>query len=279
VYENDALAATCSDGDQIGVWVSDGVTVRLRDVVVTRDDADRGSESPAVRVAEVTRASIALRDAEKDPVSAAPPAETPAVIVTQPTAHDAVVQTRPPPRAPIRRAPLFIGSAGVSALMGVDAQVAALSAQVEVGVFRNVALAARLEYPSDSRTLTPGNSLIRVSPAFVGLGASVPLTTPSSFFVPRFGGGLGLAWLHAKELVLPSGGPATKIVGEDGASSLAAYANAGVSMRLIGLLRLTADGLFGATASRLVVRDQGTHAAYWGQPFGAVALRLEVMFQ
>jgi len=29
----------------------------------------------------------------------------------------------------------------------------------------------------------------------------------------------------------------------------------------------------------MVVRDQGAHIAYWGQPFGTLAMRGEVMFR
>ena len=65
----------------------------------------------------------------------------------------------------------------------------------------------------------------------------------------------------------------------DSTSSFAIHGDVGLSMRLYRALRMTVDGVFGSTTSRLVVRDRGTHAAYWGTPFGALALRLEVMFR
>ena len=43
--EESAIAAACSDGDQVGVWVTDGDTLRLKDVVVVREiECKRGEE-------------------------------------------------------------------------------------------------------------------------------------------------------------------------------------------------------------------------------------------
>ena len=58
-----------------------------------------------------------------------------------------------------------------------------------------------------------------------------------------------------------------------------AYANAAISMRIVGPLRLAVDAMLGTTAQRMVVRDQGTHIAYWGQPFGTLAMRAELLFK
>jgi hypothetical protein len=44
-------------------------------------------------------------------------------------------------------------------------------------------------------------------------------------------------------------------------------------------VRMSVDGVFGTTMQRLVVRTQGVDRAFWGAPFGALALRLEAMFQ
>jgi hypothetical protein len=109
-----------------------------------------------------------------------------------------------------------------------------------------------------------------ITPAFASLGVGFPLAPPSSFLIPRIGTGVGIAWIRAKRF--PEGD-------SDIASSFALELNAGVSMRIYRLLRLTADGLFGSTTSRLVARDAGVHAAYWGAPFGALALRVEVQVQ
>ena len=65
----------------------------------------------------------------------------------------------------------------------------------------------------------------------------------------------------------------------DSTASFAVFGDFGLSMRIHGPFRMTAEGTLGATTSRLVVRDRGTHAAYWGQPYGALALRKELMFE
>ena len=64
-----------------------------------------------------------------------------------------------------------------------------------------------------------------------------------------------------------------------GLLAFAAYGTAALSMRIAGPVRMAVDGVFGSTFSRLVVRTQGIDRAYWGAPFGALALRLEALFQ
>jgi hypothetical protein len=58
-----------------------------------------------------------------------------------------------------------------------------------------------------------------------------------------------------------------------------AFLSGAMSMRVGGPLRLTLEGLIGTSAHRMVVRSQGEDIAYWGQPFGTVALRGELMFR
>lgn len=286
----EAIAATCSDGDQVGVWVADGDGFRLRDVVVVREDGEPGRETTAVRAAEVTRATIAAYEAEAETHGEAPPPapSPPPAAAPPPAAPTADRETFDrPPKAPAPgrgpdRAPTILAGAGLSTLLGVDASAIALSGQAEVRVLRHLTATARIEYPVESSAVG-GGSTISVAPAFAGAGVGVPLARPDAFIIPRLGGGLGVAWIRAtraESFVLADDGfVATQPEVSDSTASLAGYATAGLSMRIYRPLRLTADGVFGSTTSRLVARDRGAHVAYWGAPFGALSLRAELMFR
>lgn len=283
----EAIAATCSDGDQVGVWVADGDGLRLRDVVVVREDGEPDRETTAVRAAEITRATIAAYEAEGETrrETTPPPAPVPSPATpTAPAAWDTVDRPAPKPRqsepSP-RRAPTVLAGAGLGALMGVDASTLVFSGQAEVGVLRHLTATARIEYPIESSALSLGSAL-SVAPAFAGGGVGVPLASPESFIIPRLGGGLGVAWIRAtraESAVFGDAGFVTVPEVSDSVASLAGYATAGLSMRIYRPLRLIADGVFGSTTSRLVARDRGTHVAYWGAPFGALSLRAELMFR
>ena len=279
-----ATAAACSDGDQVGVWVAEGGSLRLRDVVVVREEGDPARETTAVRAGEVTRATIAMRDAEEEAARATPPpAPAPK---PQPPAWDTFDRPTPSPVKPaksVNRAPSFLVGVGMSSLMGVDASAAAFSAKAEVGLLRHITVTARVDYPVESHEVGGGSTLL-VAPAFTGIGVGVPISGPDAFVIPRFGGGLGVAWVNAKRPVSHRFDPTGSFVvttpeATDSSTSFAAFAEAGLSMRLYRPLRMTVDGVLGSTTSRLVVRDRGTHVAYWGTPFGALALRLELQFK
>jgi len=284
-----AIAATCSDGDQVGVWVSDGATLRLQDVIASHDEGEGARETTAVRAAEVTRAAIAMREAEEEGAARKPP--SPPASQRAPADVDGAVVPDVPPKNPApakseRRTPIVVGSVGLSGLLGVDASVSALSAQIGVGILRNVAATARVELALEEHAFDRNGARdYRVAPSFVGAGVEVPLAAPTAFMIPRFGAGLGVAWISATEIGLaqtfePSGAQiSTTNRDSDSAASPAGYASAGLSMRLFGPMRFVVDGILGTTLHRLVARDEGDHVAYWGQPFGALALRLEVMIR
>ena len=69
----------------------------------------------------------------------------------------------------------------------------------------------------------------------------------------------------------------TSTAGSDTTWSFATYGTAALSMRIVGPVRMNVDGVFGTTFSRLVVQTNNAHRAYWGAPFGALALRLEAL--
>ncbi len=279
----DAVAAACSDGDQVGVWVAEGGTLRLRDVVVVLEEGDPGRETTAVRAAEVARATIAMRDAEEEAARAKP---APPASLDQPgdwETFDQAPAPTPPREKAANRAPTFLVAAGTSALMGVDATALAFSGKAEIGVLKHVTAGARIEYPLDTVAVGGGSALL-VAPAFAGVGIGIPVTGPDAFLIPRFGAGFGLAWIKATRPASQSFDMSGPIFGttrdvSDSTSAFAVQVDAGLSMRIYRSLRIAADGVLGSTTSRLVVRDRGANDANWGAPFGALALRLELMIQ
>lgn len=288
-----ANAATCTDGDAIGVWIIEPAGLRLRDVIVARTPDDAQRDMAAVRAAETARASMEAVDqeAEAKALSGAKPTPPPPSATPAPTVANAPANADRPVGAPakkdIRKTPVFVGGVGLSTLMGVDASVAAFSAEAEIGITRWLAIAPRLELPIEDRNLN-GTPNVKVRPGFTGIAAVIPVLHPGAFVIPRFGAGLGGAWLNAEAQ------PAsftrfeqdgsfntfpTSTAGTDNTWSLAAYATAGLSMRLFGPIRMAVDGVFGSTFARLVVRTQGTDRAYWGAPFGTLALRIEALIK
>lgn len=288
-----AHAATCTDGDAIGVWIIEPAGLRLRDVIVARSPDDAQRDMAAVRAAETARASIELVDQEAEAKAqgnakpATPPATPPATSANASTTPGADRPVTSPSKKDIPKTPTFVGGVGLSTLMGVDASVAAFSAEAEIGMTRWLAIAPRLELPIEDRDLN-GTPQVKVRPGFTGIAAVLPVLHPGAFVIPRFGAGLGGAWVNAESQpttftrfeqdgsfnTFP-----TSTGGTDSTWSLAAYGTAALSMRLFGPIRMTVDGMFGSTFSRLVVRTQGNDRAYWGAPFGVLALRIEALIK
>jgi hypothetical protein len=265
--------------------------IRLRDVVVVRGEDDHARELAAVRAAEILRASLELRDPAASPAAPSPPPWRAA----DPDAKTADTDTDPnareaPPHAPEKPSPRttsrVVFGAGLSSLMSTDATVQTLSGDIELGVSRSVSLALRAEIPVNHDSIASGVAGATVTPGLVGLGVVVPLTAPSSLVIPRLGGGFGVAWVEAtgttgpgaETPVAPGQAPMVSSSGQktDNAASAIAYADAAVSLRIVGPLRIAADGIFGASASRIVVRGGGEQLAYWGRPFGALGVRAEI---
>jgi hypothetical protein len=273
VDEMKASAAACSDGSAASVWISTRAGLRVAEVVAP-SPGDASADVVAVRAAEITRASLELSATEPGPGEVLKPAPTwgPA------TPADVDVVLKPKKRiAAVPHTPVFAMGTGISALMGADATAAALDTELQLRIARRVALSARAALTFDGATVTLSRSPVRVAPSIFGIGPVLPLAATDAFFIPRIGAGAGVVWLRSKEAafdtVNSTFGPSDSIV------SPMAFITGAMSMRVGGALRLTLEGLLGASAHRMVVRSQGEDVAYWGQPFGTVALRAEVMFR
>lgn len=286
-----AHAATCTDGDAVGVWIIEPTGLRLRDVIVARTPDEEQRDMAAVRAAETARASIELVDQEAEAkaqaaATPAPPPPQPPPRPAMPAAPNADRPAAAPAKKDVKKTPAFVAGVGLSTLMGVDASVAAFSADAEIGVARWLAIAPRLELPIEDRDIA-GAPSVKVKPGFTGIAALASVLPPTALVIPRFGAGVGGAWVTAEASPTtftrfePNGVVntfPTSTGGTDTTWSFAAYGTAALSMRLFGPMRMGVDGILGTTMHRLVVRTAGVDRAYWGAPFGALAMRLEAMF-
>ena len=273
VQETKASAAACSDGRVATVWVDTRNGLRVAEVVAPQE-GDARADVVAVRAAEITRASVELSAAEPEP----PVAPRPAPTWSNTTPVDAdVVKPQKKPSREAARTPAFAMGTGVSALMGADATAAAWDTELELRLARYVGLSARSALTFDGVPIATSRSVVRVAPSVFGLGPVVALAATDSFLIPRLGAGTGVVWLRSE--VAPNGGTGSRFGPSDSIVSPMAFLSGAMSMRVGGPLRLTLEGLIGTTAHRMVVRANSEDVAYWGQPFGTVALRGELMFR
>lgn len=291
IAEMHASGAACSDGTAVTVWVSSRSGLRIADTVApSATDTDSGPELVAVRAAEVARASLEISASEPDPEP--PPARPPVWTSSPPSAAVDAAEKLPRAPAPLPRTPTLAVATGIGALMGADATVPGLAMELDFRVAPSLALAVRADLPLQSTGIATSHATFKIAPAVFGAGVLVPLLPPESFIVPRLGAGAGVVWLRSESidepapLVIPRGSTSPSFSssssgasGRDDIFSPLIYANAALSMRVAGPVRLVVDGLLGTTAYRMVVRDAGTHVAYWGVPFGTLAMRAEVVLR
>lgn len=277
--EKHGWVAACSDGEMIRIFTRDASgNVRFRQVVAESPDAEEPTSRVALRAAEISRAILEHGAGDSDP----PPtfitydkSDTAGIerVAFPPAAGDA----SPTPRRD-ERTPPWLLSAGVSRLMGVDAGANALSAKVALRVARQAMLGARLDLPigqgATAQYFTPTWGLVSTTmkPIVFGMTVDLPLVDASSRFVPTLGAGLGAVLLDVS--AAPYGGSFTKE--KDLLATAQANVGAGGSLRIYGPVRLAVDALIGTTLQRLTLSVGGDDVASWGQPFGAVAMRVEV---
>jgi hypothetical protein len=284
VEEMHASGAACSDGASASVWVNAKGRLRIADVVSPRPNEDHAPDLVAVRAAEVARASLELAGDSEAAAPSEAPARTPPTWTADPptsavdTAADA---TKKKKRVPATHTPVFLMGVGPGVLMGADVNAVGLDGELAVRLARYVGLSTRATVTFDGAKVATTHGAVNVAPSVFGLGPTFAMTPTDSFIIPRAGGGVGLVWLRSSaalatlDLTRGSAVP----VGTTSVTSPMAYVNASASMRIAKAFRLTFEALVGSTAHRLVVRAQGEHVAYWGQPFGTFAMRGELMFR
>jgi hypothetical protein len=101
------------------------------------------------------------------------------------------------------------------------------------------------------------------------VGPLVPLTSPTSRFIPKLGVSTGVVVLNGRSL-LPTGRMETLF------SPLVA-ANASLSLRVYGPVRLGVGGQIGSTLQQMVMRVDGDSYRF-GWAFYGLATSLEMQF-
>lgn len=283
VEEMKASAAACSDGTAASVWTASPSGLHITDVASPRDGDEHAPDVVAVRAAEIARASLELpsNEPERAPL---PPSQPPTWTTEGPAGADTSVLlgNKKKPTRPAPKTPAFTLSTGAAALMGADVTAPALDTEFEVRVTKGLAISTRAALTFDGAMVSSARNRVRVAPSIFGIGPIVPLAASDAFLIPRLGGGVGIVWLRSSPVVtdlVDLFNQTATTSAPDSVTSPMAYVNGTFSMRVGGPVRLAFEGLLGTSAHRLVVRAEGEHMAYWGQPFGSIAMRAEVMFR
>ena len=288
IDEMRAAGAACSNGTSVAVWVVSPSGLRLADMVTPGEGDAAAPDLIAVRAAEITRATLELSPADATPAAALPPSRPPPSWTTElpfPEIDGGLHRPNPVATPPHPRMPKASIGAGVSALMGADVTSAAFDMELDVRVVRSLGIATRMAVTPSAPTVSTGRRDVTVSPNLFAIGPIFALAPLESVVVPRLGGGVGFVWLRTNATISNNNGfeESEGLIGtalkSDSIVSPMLYANAAMSLRVTGPLRLTIDGMLGTTGHRMVVRSDGQHVAYWGQPFGSLAARAELAFR
>jgi hypothetical protein len=154
---------------------------------------------------------------------------------------------------------------GIGTTLGSVAN-STFSADFEGAVGRHMALSLRLEAP----IAVDSSQGYDASTGLALGGVTFPFARASSDFIPRLGASTGLAWLNVST-------PGA-VTSDQMLFSMVAVATAGASLKVSGVLRLVADASVGTSFRRVVVESSsGAERFTWGQPFGMLATRLELL--
>jgi hypothetical protein len=246
----------CVDDDGITPWGLDGSSATPRERVSWSESPPSPADLAIVQVTEDVRAQALAQHAEAGDRA----------FVT--SIAPEIDRLRPPPyvrppdetaRATLRAGIGLFGDVGVGEPPLTTAELA-----VEARIHRRVLIAVTGLLPlSSSRE----SDLADIRAGAFEVGALVPLTMPTSRFIPKLGVSTGVVALYANPL---------EHVGRDETlfSPLVA-ANASLSLRLYGPVRLAVGGQMGAMLSQMVVRVDGDQYRF-GWSFYSLTSALEV---
>lgn len=260
------------------VWIARADGLQLEEVVARGGDDETERDELAVRVAEVTRASVALAEDDRRAAPTQPPFE----------AREKHEEDKPPAAMEAPRVPRFVVGAGAGRMMGGTTGKAAFNGIAPVqSVATNTvslegalrlselfALTAHAEIPVGTPTISTlingSTDTFHVNPALFAVGLNVPFVRTSSILIPSLGAAVGFAWLHTRSEV------------HDNSADIFSptiHGDLGLALRIHGPFRVKASGMFGATAYRMVARSQAIEVANWGHVFGGADLRAEWVFE
>lgn len=281
LYDLDAQTAICTDGDVVSVWKMESDYVELVDAVpITRGD-DRSIELIAARVTIAARTGVTSNDSSStmivvgadgqstmsgnhEPTAAPPPHE---IVVDRPLPIAALSPERIAPKAIFYAGPTYLGSkAGGSFAINVG---------VEIGVSRVVTLNGWVSTIPIARDVGTANGTASYRPTIIGMGFGVPLLSWKNILVPRLGAGYALIWMHTWPGSATGG---SSVIGEsEDLWAPAMYGTAALSVRIRENLRLAAEGMFGTSTHKMIVRIASERTDSWGVPFASIGGRVEVV--
>jgi hypothetical protein len=164
-------------------------------------------------------------------------------------------------------------SLGPAVMASRDGGSISISAAIEIGVSRYVALVPWFMLPPVERTAERAEGSATYRPTLFGIGFGVPILPATSPVVPRIGCGYSMLWMH----VTPESARPPNVKSPDSEDLLAPvmYVNAAASVRITGNIRVVGEGMFGTASHDLVVRIARNATAHWGVPIASLALRAE----
>jgi hypothetical protein len=291
-----ASSVVCMDGTGIEVWtLDDGLKPWTREalhatfegeIFQKRERMAWAATPPTIRDEAIVQATEVVRAnvASMPPLPPEPSPTSPSSIAQPVDAATASPAAPPPPEpdkaAPSnpaaseerRTAPLVFGagaalmtSAGYTPTWG-----AALEAQY--GYWKEVSFAANAMLPlTTSKLGDPGSEQAGARTMSFGVGIEIPLLPADSIVIPRFGGGVGLVWMHTQALVASS----SSSTQEQDFVLPQVYGDTSFSVRLYGRARIVLAGTVAATSTQMVIRVNDTEQGRFGWPIAVAQLRLE----
>jgi hypothetical protein len=276
----DVRAVLCTNGTVVLVWSVSSKGIHLDDVLMPPDQ-DTPTATLAMRAAEVARVKIAaaLEPPKPPPIEVLPSElrERPEDAVLEPHRHDdpgpltltsdEVDALEADPNASARSTGVGTNiGLGIGTTLG-SIENATFSADFAGSIGRHAALSLRIEAP----LAVDSSQGYDASTGLALGGISFPFARPSADIIPRLGAGTGFAWLNMQSPTDSSASMDTKFF-------IVAVATAGASLKVSGILRLAADASIGSSFHRVVIESSsGTKLLEWGQPFGMIATRLELL--
>jgi hypothetical protein len=246
----------CVGDDGITLWGVDGSKATPRERVPWSDSPPSPADLAIVQATESVRAQDLAQHAD---------AKDQAFVTSIAPEID---RLRPPPatrprdetaRATLRAGIGLFGDVGVGEPPMTTAELA-----VEARIHRRVLIAVTGVLPVSSSRVV---DLVDVRAGALEVGPVIPLTSPTSRFIPKLGVSTGFVALYSTPLV-PTGRAETLF-------SPMVAANASLSLRLYGPVRLAVGGQIGSTLSQMVVRVDGD-AYRFGWSFYGLTSALEV---
>jgi hypothetical protein len=255
---------------EVEVWLIEGGDHVVLSTVIARD-LESSDDADSTKIAERLRAFLQpLAEKGADPAPPSTPAPAAAETPPLPAPLPPVERERPTPHArptpPPKNVVLDLGGA-ISSQPGGAALSLAFGARYTFA--HPLGARAFVAFPLRGSTLEESGASADVDARFAGLSAELELMPQRSDLRLAFGGGGGIAWLHAQgQAAAPREGHSV-----DTLAGLA-FADAMLGYRFAGDFSLLAGALGGVALPKTDIEFSGSRVGTYGRPLllGALAL-------